>query len=326
MSHKLKILSGSANLALAQEVAEHLGIPLTPIDIRKFRDGEVWCRIGESVRGQTVFVIQPTCPPVNDNLMELLVIVDALKRASAQEINVVIPYFGYARQDRKSRPREPISAKLVANMIQAAGVDRVIAFDLHMGQVQGFFDIPTDNIEAMPLLAKHFLDKQLNDVIVISPDIGGTIRARKMAQALNTQLAIIDKRRPRPGEAEVVNVIGDVEGKRAIIMDDIIDSGGTIVHAAARILELGAIEVYAAATHAVFSDGAIDKLVHSPLKEIVVTNTIPIKKRHEKLSVLSIANVLAHSIHSIHEAESMGKVFEEFYGNLRKTPDAGKSE
>lgn len=314
---KVKILSGTANPELAEEVSEHLDIPLTPVKIKRFNDGEIYCRVLESVRGNTIFVIQSTSTPANENLMELLILVDALKRASAKEINAVIPYYGYARQDRKSKPREPISGKLVANMLEAAGVDRVITFDLHAAQAQGFFNIPTDNLEVMPLMAEHFLKKKLKDCVVVSPDVGGSVRARKMAELLDASLVVIDKRRPKHGQAEIVNVIGDVEGKTAILLDDMIDSGGTIARAADKVKELGAREIYVAATHPVFSGDAMKKLNRESITEVIATNTIHFEET-EKIKKLSVGKLLAVSISRIYEAEPMGVVFDKLYRELKR--------
>ncbi|MDD9953562.1 MAG: ribose-phosphate pyrophosphokinase [Candidatus Woesearchaeota archaeon] len=318
MKHKVKLLSGTANEPLAKEVAKELGMPLTPVTIKQFNDGEMYCRIEESVRGHTCFVFQSTSAPANDNLMELLILVDALKRASAKEINAVIPYYGYGRQDRKARSREPISAKLVANMLQAAGVDRVITFDLHVRQIQGFFDIPTDNLAVLPLMADYFLKKKLKNCVVVSPDVGGSVRARRLAELLNARIALVDKRRPRHGEAVVTNVVGDVKNKNAILLDDIIDSGGTITGAAKKIKELGAREVYVACSHPVFSKNAVRKLGIKAIKEVVVTNTIPVQKKAKNMKVISIGKLLAVSIKRIYTAEPMGVVFDKMYSSLKK--------
>jgi len=310
---KVQILSGSAHPELAKSVANHLNLPLTPIEIKRFKDGEIYCRIEKSVRGNTVFVIQPTSPPVNDHLVELLIIVDALKRASAREINVVMPYFGYCRQDRKTRNREPITARLVANLLEAAGVDRVLTFDLHAGQEQGFFNIPVDNLSTLPLFTRYFLDKKMDNLVVVSPDIGGSKRTYDFASMLGVSMAIIDKRRPDHNKAEVMHVIGDVEGKHVLLVDDIIDSGGTIIVAVTKVRELGATGVSVAATHALFSDGAYEKITQSGVDEIIVSDTIP----SPATAVISIAKTLAMSIRTIYMSEPMGKLFDDMMSDLR---------
>ena len=314
---RVKLLSGTANAALADAVAGHLGIALTPVEIKRFNDGEIYCRVLESVRGNEIFIIQPTCPPANEHLMELLILVDALKRASAKEINAVIPYFGYSRQDRKTQSREPISGRLVANLLEAAGVHRVITFDLHAGQAQGFFNIPTDNLEALPIFAEYLLGKELKDVAVVSPDVGGSVRARRLAEVLDASLVMIDKRRPAHGEAEIVHVIGDVKGKTAIIVDDIIDSAGTIVKAADKVRELGATDVYVVATHPLFSGDALARLQRPSITEVIVTDTIPLRGPHGKVVVLSVSALLAEAIKRIYEARPMGTMFKEMYSRLR---------
>lgn len=316
---KLKLISGTSNQELAKEVSSKLDIPLTPITISRFNDGEIYVKIEESVRGCDIFLIQSTSPPTNETLMELLIVVDALKRASAREITAVIPYYGYARQDRKATPREPITAKLVANLLTTAGVDRVVTFDLHVNQIQGFFDILLDNLEVMPLLAGYILDKKLKDVVVVSPDAGGTTRARRLAKLIDASLAIIDKRRPKHGVAKVMNIIGEVKDKIAILVDDIIDTAGTITKAAQAIKDAGALDVYVCATHPVFSGPAIDRLKEAPLKEVIVTNTIniPEDKKIDKISVISLAPLLAKTINRIFEGKPMGVVFDELYNNLR---------
>ncbi|HEY8418063.1 MAG TPA: ribose-phosphate pyrophosphokinase [Limnochordales bacterium] len=313
VSHKkIKIFTGTAHPELAKEICDCLELPLGDAVVGRFRDGEINLRIGETVRGAEVFVIQPTCNPADSNLMELLVMIDALNRASATSIAAVIPYYGYARQDRKTQPRDPIVAKLVANLLTAAGADRVLTMDLHAGQIQGFFDIPVDNLKALPILADYFAKKGLDDVVVVSPDVGGVARAREFSQRLGTPLAIIDKRRPQPNVAEVMHVIGDVQGKTAILIDDIVDTGGTLVKAAEALLAQGAKEVYAAATHPVLSDPGAERLQASPIKEIVVTNTIPlpVHKRVPKIRVLSIAPMFAEAIRRIFEEISVSKLFE----------------
>lgn len=309
---KLKVISGNANPQLAQEIATEIGIDLGVCQVTRFRDGEVQVKLGESVRGCQVYVIQPTSAPVNEHLMELLIIVDALKRASAQSINVVIPYYGYARQDRKARPRDPITAKLIADLIQTAGVSRVICMDLHAGQIQGFFNVPLDHLFGMPILASYFIKKNLHDVVVVSPDLGGVTRARQFAERLGATIAIIDKRRPEPNVAEVMNIIGDIEGRTAILIDDMIDTAGTITLGAEALLERGAKEVYACCTHPVLSSPAIERLAQSPIKEVVVTNTIALKdeQKIDKLVVLSVAKIMAEAILRVNEMRSISELFD----------------
>jgi ribose-phosphate pyrophosphokinase len=320
MPKKISLLAGSSNIELAKEISSHLKIPITPIEIKNFNDGELYVHIEKSVRGSNVFIIQPTSPPVNENLMQLLLITDACKRASAKEINAVIPYLGYSRQDRKNMPREPISAKLVANLIETAGVNRVVTFDLHVDQIQGFFNIPTDNLEAISLIADYLLEKKLKDIVVVSPDVGGARRARKLAKILDTNIAIIDKRRPVHGVAEIMNVIGDVKDKNAIITDDIIDSAGTISSAAKVLKEKGAKDIYIVATHALFSGQAIERLKDKAIKEVIVTNTIDIskEKRFDKLKIISLAKLLANSITKIYEGTPMGILFDDLYKKIEE--------
>jgi ribose-phosphate pyrophosphokinase len=311
----LKVFTGNANPTLAQAVAKELGISLGEILVGRFSDGEVRVQIHENVRGADVFIIQPTCPPVNENLMELLIMIDAFKRASAARVVAVIPYYGYARQDRKVRPREPISAKLVANLLTVAGADRILSIDLHAGQIQGFFDIPVDNIPAVPLLARYFRDKGLtgDDVVVVSPDVGGVERATLFARMVQGGLAIFAKHRPDANKSEMVAIIGDVKGKRAILVDDIVDTAGTITQAAAALMDEGATEVYACCTHAVLSGPAVERLKESPIKELVVTDTIPLspEKQFDRLKVLSIAPLLAKAILIIHENRSISSLIRE---------------
>jgi ribose-phosphate pyrophosphokinase len=309
---RLQLFTCNSNPGLAREIADHIGVPLGDAEVGKFSDGEIHVKLDESVRGSDVYVIQSTCHPVNQHLMELLVMVDALKRASARTINVVIPYYGYARQDRKTRARDPITAKLVANLIETAGADRVITMDLHANQIQGFFDIPVDHLLGVPILADYFIKKKLDNVVVVSPDHGGVIRARKLAERLEAPIAIIDKRRPEPNVAEVMNIVGDVKGKKAIIIDDIIDTAGTITLAANALLEQGAKEVYACCTHPVFSGPAIDRIRQSNIKEMVVTNTIPLpeEKRLDKIKVLSVAALIGEAIIRVHEELSVSKLFD----------------
>ncbi|NLC38697.1 MAG: ribose-phosphate pyrophosphokinase, partial [Clostridia bacterium] len=304
--------TANANPALAEEIAEYLGVRLGAAKVARFSDGEICISIEESVRGADVFVIQPTCHPVNDNLMELLILIDGLRRASARRITAVVPYYGYARQERKSRARDPISAKLVANLITAAGARRVVTMDLHANAIQGFFDIPVDHLPGVPILSQYFLNKGLQDVVVVSPDIGGVTRARDLANRLGVEIAIIDKRRPSPNVAEIMNVIGKVEGKTVIMIDDIIDTAGTITQGAQALVEHGAKEVYACCTHPVLSGPALERLEASVIKEVVVTNTIPVpvKKEGSKIRVLSVAPLLGEAIIRIHEDLSVSKLFD----------------
>ncbi|MBE3597137.1 MAG: ribose-phosphate diphosphokinase [Hydrogenibacillus sp.] len=309
---KLKVFSGNSNRALAEEIARHIGVPLGDADITTFSDGEIQVKLNESVRGADVFVMQSTSHPVNDHLMEMLVIIDALKRASAGRINVVMPYYGYARQDRKARARDPITAKLVANLIETAGADRIIAMDLHAMQIQGFFDIPVDHLLGIPILADYFKRKHLKDVVVVSPDHGGVTRARRLADRLGAPIAIIDKRRPEPNVVQVMNIVGQVEGRTAILIDDIIDTAGTITLGAEALIKAGAKEVYACGTHPVLSGPAIERLRSSAIKEIVVTNTIhvPEAKRLPNMVVLSVAPLIAEAIVRVHEQLSVSRLFD----------------
>ncbi|MGC4378595.1 ribose-phosphate diphosphokinase [Fictibacillus sp. Mic-4] len=309
---KLKVFSLNSNPELAQGIADHIGIELGKCSVTRFSDGEVQINIEESIRGCEVYVIQSTSNPVNEHLMELLIMIDALKRASANTINVVMPYYGYARQDRKARAREPITAKLVANLLETAGATRVIAIDLHATQIQGFFDIPVDQLLGVPILSDYFKSKDLEDIVIVSPDHGGVTRARKMADRLKAPIAIIDKRRPRPNVAEVMNIVGNIEGKTAIIIDDIIDTAGTITLAANALVENGAKEVYACCTHPVLSGPAMERIQNSKIKELVVTNTIvlPEEKRIEKVSQLSVAPLLGEAIIRVHEQLSVSKLFD----------------
>ncbi|RLD94037.1 MAG: phosphoribosylpyrophosphate synthetase [Aquificota bacterium] len=309
MPWTMKVFSGNANIPLAQEVCDVLGIPMGKAKVTRFSDGEVNVQILESVRGSDVFLIQPTCPPVDENLMELLVMLDALRRASAGRVTAVIPYYGYARQDRKVQPRVPITAKLVADLLTAAGADRVLTVDLHAGQIQGFFNIPVDNLLAMPIFLQYMEDKGVDNLVVVSPDAGGVERARAFAKKLHLPLAIIDKRRVADNVAEVMHVIGDVEGKRAFILDDMIDTGGTLVKSVEALMEQGAVECIAAATHPVFSGPARDRIESSALQEVVVTNTIPLKGGFTKVKVLSVAPLMAEAIKRIHLGESVSSLF-----------------
>ncbi|ERI08771.1 ribose-phosphate diphosphokinase [Aneurinibacillus aneurinilyticus] len=309
---KLKVFTCNANPALAKEIVDHIGLPMGNAQVVHFSDGEVQIKLNESVRGADVFVIQSTSAPVNEHLMELLVMVDALKRASAKSINVVIPYYGYARQDRKARARDPITAKLVANLIETAGAHRVITMDLHATQIQGFFDIPVDHLLGVPILGKHFAEKELEDIVVVSPDHGGVTRARKLAERLEAPIAIIDKRRPEPNVAEVMNIVGNIEGRTAIIIDDIIDTAGTITLAANALMEAGAKAVYACCTHPVLSGPAIERIENSSIKELIVTNTIPLglEKQSNKIQALSVAPIIGEAIIRVHEELSVSKLFD----------------
>ena len=309
---RLKVFSGNANPELAQEIAEYLGVHIADSKVKTFSDGELSVAIDESVRGVDVYIVQPTCAPVNDYLMELLIMIDAVRRASAARVNAVIPYYGYARQDRKTRARDPITSKMVANLITSAGADRVITVDLHAGQIQGFFDIPVDHLPGVPMLAEYFRSNPMEDVVVLSPDLGGVTRARDLANRLHASIAIIDKWRPEPNVAEVMNVIGDIEGKSVIIVDDMIDTAGTITMASRVMLERGAKEVYACATHPVLSGPALERLSEAPLREIVVTNTIPIPKdkRLKNMTILSVAPLIGEAILRIHEDLSVSKLFD----------------
>ena len=308
----LKIFAGNSNPKLAAAIARHIGVELGACEVTRFSDGEIQIRLDQSVRGSDVFVVQSTCAPVNEHLMELLVMVDALKRASAKTINVVMPYYGYARQDRKARSRDPITAKLVANLIETAGAHRVIAMDLHAMQIQGFFDIPVDHLLGVPILGDYFYEKDLVRPVVVSPDHGGVVRARRLADTLKAPLAIIDKRRPEPNVVEVMNIIGDVRGRTAILIDDMIDTAGTIALAAGALQEAGAVEIYACCTHPVLSGPAYERLENSPLKEVVVTDTIPLRedKVCSKIRVLSVAPLIGEAIMRIHEQKSVSKLFE----------------
>ncbi len=311
-SNRLRLLSGSANVALSQEVARYLGMDLGPMVRKRFADGELYIQIQESIRGCDVYLIQPTCRPVNDHLMELLIMVDACRRASARQITAVLPYYGYARADRKTAGRESITAKLAANLITQAGASRILAMDLHSAQIQGYFDIPMDHVYGSPTLVDYLASKQLEDLVVVSPDVGGVARARAFAKKLDdAPLAIIDKRRQAHNVAEVMNVIGDVSGKTAVLVDDMIDTAGTIVEAAKILRKEGARQVYACATHAVFSPPAIDRLSSGLLEEVIVTNTIPIDEaaRFAQLTILSVANVIGETIWRIHEDSSVSSMF-----------------
>ncbi|MGB2993508.1 MAG: ribose-phosphate diphosphokinase [Paenisporosarcina sp.] len=311
---KLKIFSLNSNESLARELAEEVGLPLGKISVNRFSDGEVQINIEESIRGCDVFIIQSTSSPVNENLMELLIMVDAVKRASARTVNVVLPYYGYARQDRKARAREPITAKLVANLLETAGATRAIVLDLHAPQIQGFFDILIDHLIAVPILSDYFLEKNIDpsEIVIVSPDHGGVTRARKMADRLKAPIAIIDKRRPRPNVAEVMNIVGNVEGKICILIDDIIDTAGTITIAANALVESGAKEVYACCTHPVLSGPAIERIDNSCIKELVITNSIELseEKTSPKIKTLSVAPLLAEAIIRVFEEKSVSTLFD----------------
>ncbi|MDN5343971.1 MAG: ribose-phosphate pyrophosphokinae [Clostridia bacterium] len=309
---RLKIFSGNANPELSREIGAYLGVSLGAAKVSRFSDGEISIAIDESVRGEDVFVIQPTCEPVNDNMMELLILIDALRRASAWRITAVVPYYGYARQERKTRARDPISAKLVANLMTAAGADRVLTMDLHAAAIQGFFDIPVDHLTAVPILADYFHSKGLERAVVVSPDLGGVTRARGFAERIGAEIAIIDKRRPAPNVAEIMNLIGDVENKTVIMIDDLIDTAGTICLGARALMEYGAREVYACCTHPVLSGPARERLMASPIKEVVVCNTIPLPASKEipKLRRLSVAPLLGEAIMRIHKDLSVSKLFD----------------
>lgn len=311
-NNRLRLFSGSANVPLAQEVARYLGMDLGPMVRKRFADGELYVQIQESIRGCDVYLIQPTCHPVNDNLMELLIMIDACRRASARQITAVIPYYGYARADRKTAGRESITAKLVANLITQAGAGRILAMDLHSAQIQGYFDIPFDHVYGSPVLLDYIASRELSDIVVVSPDVGGVARARAFAKKLNdAPLAIIDKRRQSHNVAEVLNVIGDVKGKTAVLVDDMIDTAGTICEGAKLLREEGARQVYACATHAVFSPPAVERLSSGVFEEVIVTNTIPVpdSRRFDQLTVLSVANLLGETIWRIHEDSSVSSMF-----------------
>ena len=297
-SDRIRIFTGNANPQLAKNIAKCLNIPLGNAYVGHFNNGETQVMIDESVRGKEVFIVQPTCQPVNDSLMELLIMIDACKRASAKNIAVVIPYYAYARQDRKTRGREPISAKLVADLLTRAGASRVITMDLHAGQIQGFFDIPLDNLLGVPILSDYIETKGLKDIVVVSPDLGGVTRARQLADRLEAPIAIIEKRRPMPGVAEVMNLIGSIEGKTAVIVDDIVDTAGSLVEGAKALGKFGAKEVYACCTHGILSDPAIARVEASNIKELIITDTIPLaeEKKSSKIKILSVAPVFAEAI------------------------------
>ena len=308
----LKLFTCNAHPELANEIAELMGIKVGKSTVNKFSDGEIQVSIWESVRDCDVYVVQPTCAPVNDHLMELLIMIDALKRASAGRINAVIPYYGYARQDRKAKARDPITAKLVANLIQAAGADRVISMDLHANQIQGYFDIPVDHLLGLPILTKYFKEKNLDNVVVVSPDHGSVTRARNMAERLDAPIAIVDKRRPEPNKSEIMNIIGEIDGKNCILLDDMIDTAGTICNAASALIELGAKNVYACATHGVLSGPAKERLEKSPIQELVLLNTLPIddEKKLDKMTFISVGPIFSEVITRVYQGGSVSTLFD----------------
>ena len=307
-----KVFTGNSHTELAEEIASIMGKPLGKATVTKFSDGEISVNLWESVRGIDVYIVQPTCNPVNDNLMELLIMIDAMKRASAGRINAVIPYYGYARQDRKAKARDPITAKLVADLIVAAGADRVVTMDLHANQIQGYFNIPVDHLVGMPILARYFKEKALEDVVIVSPDHGSVTRARNMAEYLNCPIAIVDKRRPEPNKSEIMNIIGNIEGKNCIIIDDMIDTAGTITNAANAIKDLGATAVYACATHPVLSGPAVERIEKSAIEELDLLNTTPIpeEKKIDKMKFLSVAPIFAEAMTRVFTNGSISKLFD----------------
>jgi len=309
---KVKLFSLSANRELAEEISKYSGISLSHIDLSRFADGEIGINVAETVRGYHVFLVQPTHEPVNENIMELLITIDAMKRASAKTINVIMPYYGYSRQDRKARSRQPISAKLVANLIETAGATRVLAMDLHASQIQGFFDIPIDNFRAMPIIVDYFKQKNLKDIVIVSPDHGGAVRARKMGDIMECQIAIIDKRRPRPNESEVMGLVGNVRGKTAIIIDDMIDTAGSITQAAQALVDAGATKVYAACTHPLLSGPAIERIKDSVIEEVICMNTIklPVYKQIDKIVQLNVGKILAQGVINIIQDRPLSRLFE----------------
>ena len=309
---KLKIFTGNANPALAKEICDYLGLPLGEAFVGRFNNGEVQIMIYESVRGKDVFIIQPTSYPVNDNLMELMIMADALRRASARHITAVVPYYGYARQDRKTRGREPITAKLIANLLQTSGITRLVTIDLHAGQIQGFFDVPVDHLFGASIIAKYINDKKMEDTIVVSPDLGGVTRARDLADRIGAPIAIIEKKRPEPGVAKVMNLIGNVEGKNCIIIDDIVDTAGSLVEGAKALEEFGAKSVTACVTHAVLTDPASERIRNSNIKELIVTNTIPLPENCNipNITQLSVAPLLGEAIMRIFHEVSVSNLFD----------------
>jgi ribose-phosphate pyrophosphokinase len=318
-AYDLRIFTGNANPELAKRITEELGTPLGEICVTQFSDGEISVKIEESARGQDIFIVQPTCAPVNDNLMELLIMIDAFRRASARRITVVLPYYGYARQDKKVKPREPVTARLVANLITQAGASRVLCVDLHAGQIQGFFDLPVDHLYAGPLIADYLISEGLHDgnTVVVSPDVGGVTRARLLAEHLHTPIAIIAKRRPEPNQVEIMEIIGDVSGKVCVMVDDMIDTGGSIVQGAEALVERGAAAVHACCTHAILSGNAVTRVNCSPLRSLLITDTIPLPKEKQsaKIKLLSVAPLLADAILRIHEDNSISELFSEYGHN-----------
>jgi len=311
MAYELKLFTGNANRPLAEEIAQYLRVPLSDAEVTRFSDGEVYVHVNENVRGADVYVIQPTCPPVNDTLMELLIMIDALKRASARRITAVLPYYGYARQDRKVEPRVPITAKLVADLLEAAGIDRVLALDLHAGQIQGFFKVPVDHLFAAPVMIDYLGKKELRDAVIVAPDAGGVERARAIAKRLNAGLAIIDKRREGPNAAVAMHLIGDVRARDAVVIDDMIDTAGTLIQAVGALAREGARRILACGVHPVLSGPALERIGASPLEEVVVTNSIPVpaEKRIPRVTVLSVAPLLGEAIRRIHDEESVSTLF-----------------
>jgi ribose-phosphate pyrophosphokinase len=311
VNRDLRVFSGNSNLPLAEEICRHLRITLGEVNLTTFSDGELYCQILENVRGKDVFIIQPTCCPVNNNLMELLILIDAFKRSSAARITAVIPYYGYARQDRKDKPRVPISSKLVADLLTAAGTDRILSMDLHAGQIQGFFDIPVDHLYASPVLIEYLKKLKLPDLTIVSPDAGGVERARAFAKRLGADLAIVDKRRTAPNEAEVMHVIGQVGGRNIVICDDMIDTAGTLVHTVQVLRKKKAKKIFACATHGVLSGPALERLRKAPIDQIIITNTVPLDKSKvlPNMKQLSVAGLLAQAIRSIHEETSVSDLF-----------------
>jgi len=315
----LRIFSGNANPELAAKIAHHLNLPLGKLLITRFSDGEIRVKIEESVRGMDVFIVQPTCEPANDTLMELLILVDAFRRASAKRITLVVPYYGYSRQDKKLKPREPITARLIADLITTAGAHRILAVDLHAGQIQGFFQIPLDHLYAGPLLSSYFAEKGMtnHDTVVVSPDVGGVSRARGMAETLHAPIAIIAKRRPEPNKVEIMEIIGDVVGKDCILVDDMIDTGGSVASGAKAIIDRGAKRIFACCTHPVLSGKAIENIENSPIEELVITDTIPLsaakRASSSKITILSVAPLLANAICRIHKDDSVSELFESYW-------------
>lgn len=306
-----KVFAGNSHPGLAEEIADLMGKPLGKATVKKFSDGEICVNIGETVRGLDCFIVQSTCNPVNDNLMEVLIMIDAMKRASAGRINAVLPYYGYARQDRKAKARDPITAKLVADILIAAGADRVVTMDLHAAQIQGYFDVPVDHLVGVPILVDYFQENPLEDLVIVSPDHGSVTRARSVAEPLNAPIAIIDKRRPEPNKSEIMNIIGDIKGKNCIVVDDMIDTAGTICNAGKALMELGAKSVRACATHPVLSGPAIERLEESPFEEVVLLNTVPLDltKVSGKFKTLSVAPLFADAMTRIFTNESVSKLF-----------------